>query len=240
MFHNLFTEASKQLPLLVLKTRLIQMLQALGIVGVCVLLGACSAAKIRVSDKPLFMQGNDPKAVYPQVPFDAVAAKEALKRGKSRIVGRLCVMSYGTYSGSGETVSLFPVTPYLLAWQELRQRNDINTSWFGGEKAAVYMTPEAIRTRLDVKANQDGVFEFTEMRPGKYYIQGHHTIVQPMQRDVYSHSSTYNYTTTHYYNKEYYNQTMGGLFENFVEIKKDGETKKVILSTMPAKCNVKL
>lgn len=109
--------------------------------------------------------------IYPKLPFDQTASKNALEKGKSTISGFVFYAPKGGYGiksvnqrtyGKYVMVSLFPLTAYIAEWNQLKNR------W--GKKKIVKMSKEADAMRIDIKADEGGNFTFTEMKPGKYLL----------------------------------------------------------------------
>ncbi len=99
----------------------------------------------------------------PEQKFDPKVAKTALERGTSTIKGRICSFSNGqVYWGTNVRVALYPMTPYFEEWYQLREaKEDKNTS--------VRMSAEVVKYRVETDSNSKAEFQFTEMRPGKYF-----------------------------------------------------------------------
>ncbi len=61
--------------------------------------------------------------MYPEAEFDTKLAKSMLERGTGTLRGRACSkVDGGIYYAKGVKVVLYPVTPYLEAWYELREK----------------------------------------------------------------------------------------------------------------------
>jgi hypothetical protein len=112
--------------------------------------------------------------MLPTIPFNEAKAKQQLSRGKSiikgvaYIEGRALLTNKKTektlYVRSGQLVSLYPVTDYLLAYLELSKRNKE-----GVRIAAI--SPLANAYKIEYKVITDtGDFLFINLKPGKYYI----------------------------------------------------------------------
>lgn len=169
-----------------------------------------------------------PEVHYPTVAFDAEAAKVALARGTGTIRGRVCLVGDTTEDTSSLRVSIYPVTPHLLAWKDLRSSLP--------KDSFVSMRPEVVAMRLDARTNADGVFEFTEMKPGKYFLQVGGTIYHTSTYDVYTGSgysnTPYGTVTTNYYRKESQTSSKSGVLEEFIELK-EGKTKSLTMTNKP-------
>ncbi len=168
---------------------------------------------------------NEIKSLFPSQTFDSLTAKKMLTYGKGSIKGviykktnQLQLIGGKTY-GSFVTIRLYPVTPYLLEWYDLRERKE-------NKRTKVYISDVADRYRLDVTADKYGRFEFEKMRPGKYFIHAIMTTTQRYSRDVEVGTNSYG---TRYYQKERYSVSKNHRLEQFVEIKKENDVVEVVL-----------
>lgn len=172
--------------------------------------------------------GKTKRSIYPQGSFDAVLAKSALSRGLSRIEGRACSKVDGLIFKAGDTkVVLYPVTPYLEEWYALREKKE-------GKKVSVYMSKEANKYAIETVADSEGRFSFEGLKPGKYFIQMIHNFNQLKTNRIYNGSDAVMQGNTHlitnYYQDQEYVVERSERIERFVEIKKDGDIKKIGLS----------
>jgi tetratricopeptide (TPR) repeat protein len=166
--------------------------------------------------------------MYPEAEFDAKLAKSMLERGTGTLRGRACSkVDGGIYYASGVKVVLYPVTPYLEAWYELREKKE-------GKRTGVYMSREASRYRMEVTTDYQGNFQFQGLKPGKYFIQVMHEFNQAKTARIYTGSDVSQNgpvrTTTNYYYDQDYTVARSKRFEKFVEIKGDGDSKRITLS----------
>ncbi|UIR56774.1 hypothetical protein LZQ00_02900 [Sphingobacterium sp. SRCM116780] len=160
--------------------------------------------------------------LFAKTPFDADAAKVALKEGNSTIKGKayLSASSGETITGNQVTVILFPVTPYLEEYLKLKKQENPQKLKFA------YINPDAWKNRLEVKTNEYGDFVFTKMKPGDYYLECY----IPWQVNGYKDNYTGSDYNTDYYQRGYYTHNYNDLIHEYVSIKKDGSIKKVSLS----------
>ncbi len=171
---------------------------------------------------------DDHRSIYPEGTFDPKLAQAALTRGLSSIAGRACTKKDGLiFYASGVKVRLFPVTPYLEEWYELREKKE-------GKKTSVYMSDEANRYSIEAITGQDGRFVFEGLKPGKYFIQLIHNFNQRKTAQIFTGSNVWQNgpvqeITNYYYDQDYIVERSQRL-ERFVEIKDDGDTKKVSLT----------
>ncbi|NML21250.1 tetratricopeptide repeat protein [Pseudoflavitalea sp. G-6-1-2] len=160
------------------------------------------------------------KDIYPSTNFDANLTRAALQRGSSVIKGRACTKADGLkFDASGITVVLYPATPYLEEWYELREKKE-------GKKTRVYMSKEAVKFCVTAQCDRDGRFAFEGLKPGRYFIQIMHNFNQQKTGTRYVGSSG----RTDYYSEYNYTIARSARLEKFVEIKEDGDTKRITLS----------
>ncbi|WP_276481367.1 tetratricopeptide repeat protein [Paraflavitalea pollutisoli] len=172
--------------------------------------------------------GNTMRSLFPLGTFDPAIAKAGLERGLSTIRGKACTKVDGRiFDAQGVKVVLFPVTPYLEEWYDLREKKE-------GKHTNVYMSNEANQYRIETTADADGRFEFKGLKPGKYFIQIIHSFNQLKTAKVYTGSDTYQNgpvrTTTNYYYNQDYTVARAKRLEKFVEVKTDGDTQKITLA----------
>jgi len=85
------------------------------------------------------------KALYPSQNFDSVLAKKMLILGNATIKGviykktnQLALVGGKTY-GQNVTIELFPATPYLLEWHDLKEKKeDKHTKVYASQEAYKY------------------------------------------------------------------------------------------------------
>ncbi|SRX76021.1 hypothetical protein [Aequorivita antarctica] len=106
--------------------------------------------------------------VYPKVPFDSeMAAKQLDHKGTSTIKGTAMINNKPV--GYYVKVFLFPMTPYLEEYLALENKLGLK------EKKRASMSPLALSYRLISKCEDAETFEFTNLKPGKYYIESYVT-----------------------------------------------------------------
>ncbi len=167
---------------------------------------------------------NDTIKLKSTVPFDEDFAKLALSEGKSTIKGRISMTlppadGAKTFYGSNLIVYLFPVTPYLLDFLELRKQEDPKRLKFA------FLSPMAWKYRLEATSNGQGEFAFYHMNPGKYYLE----VYFPWQYSGSENKYVGSEGNTDYYEKEYFSNKYEQMLSKMVEIKKDGATEKAKL-----------
>ncbi len=168
----------------------------------------------------------------PRSVFDLGAAQAALEPGTSTIKGTACAVHHvenggGTYLARNQSISLFPVTPYL------KEAIALSSNMKQG-RDTLKVSPMALQVRVDGMTDDKGQFQFSNLKPGNYYL------LATMALDVQG-STTRNLgtslegvegrpTVTTYYQTENFTSRFNDVLEKFVEIKTPGQTVKVTLS----------
>jgi hypothetical protein len=176
---------------------------------------------------------NDTVKLFAKTPFDVVQAKTALAKGTGTIKGVAFIRRKpnGTIALAGYrinaskiTILLFPVTPYLLEYLDVKKKERPEKLKFA------YIDPKAWSYRLEAITNNDGEFTFPEMKPGKYYLEGVLPYSASGSYDVYTGSGYGNYGgRVDYYESKGYTNTKYHKFNQFVEIKTEGEVLEIKL-----------
>ena len=134
--------------------------------------------------------------LYPDVPFDSQAARAALQPGTATLTGKFCIVGNDGIESSGDVeIYLYPVTPHLQAWHDLRDSQP--------EGARVSMIPEALAVHRVTQTNSNGIFQFAGLQPGRYFVQGHDMVYGTSRWNEYvgtgQSNTNYGPVTTHYY-----------------------------------------
>lgn len=106
-----------------------------------------------------------PEYFFPTTLFDEETATRQLDEGTNTIRGRAYLKKSRLYNypKQGEKILLFPVTPYLTEFIELRKK-------YNNQRKQAVMTPAAFMYRIETKfVDEQGGFEYTGIKPGKYY-----------------------------------------------------------------------
>jgi hypothetical protein len=113
------------------------------------------------------------KEYLPSVPFDLDAALAQLGPGTATIKGtidarvrdskkiQISNLAPKLKASPNVLVTLFPVTPYFEEYLKLRKKHD----------AMARLSPEAFSCRIVTWTHEGGAFEFTGLKPGKYFIE---------------------------------------------------------------------
>jgi hypothetical protein len=158
----------------------------------------------------------------PSVPFDLAAAKAALEPGHSIITGQVCAGWKGNLVLGSRPVLLYPATPYLDQIIALGKKAKPG-------KDKVQMDPDLVIARMEAKPNTDGEFQFSQMKPGRYYLS---TSIEAMiggSVDVYAGHVSTDYGSANVYTSQNFSYGSGTQIEKFVDVKKDGDTIKVTM-----------
>ncbi|KXH84345.1 hypothetical protein [Chryseobacterium kwangjuense] len=165
--------------------------------------------------------------VLPTAVFDKQEAYKMLEEGKYSIQGRISLKKRGyvNYPDFRGKVLLYPVTPHLLEYIELKKK-------YNSKKKQAAMTREAALTRIESRTlDSDGNFIIKYLKPGKYYIVSWVTWEKVTSSQVQSGSVNANYNmlgqqmgggyvpTTTQYDATAYEREIG----EFVEV--TGDTK---------------
>lgn len=195
---------------------------------------ACVLMIITISVRAQYVQPerDDTIRMMPKTPFDTLQARFALKRGTGTIKGVAFVRpndNIGFHIKTGKLlankmrVTLFPVTPYLLEFLELKKKENPKKLKFA------YISPQALYYRLEAITNSTGEFTFPEMKPGKYYLEGVMNWSTSGYYNKYNGSAYNGYGTTNYYTRESYTNGHSDLLTKFVEITKEGQVVEIKL-----------
>ncbi len=156
-------------------------------------------------------------SLYPDMVFDADLAKRGLERGYASISGIVCTQYRGSvYRAGGIEVFLYPVTPYLQAWYDLREKKaDPKKSFW------VYMNDDAFYAKASVKANEQGRFVFSDLKPGRYFLQAFHQFSSAHQGTELVAQDEY----TDYVRNYRYSVGHNSRIEKFVDLKAEEDIK---------------
>lgn len=166
---------------------------------------------------------------YPSVPFDSQAARAALKPGTATLTGKFCIVGNDGIENSTNTkIYLYPVTAHLQAWHDLRASQP--------KGAPVSMLPEAVAVHRVTMTNGNGLFQFSGLQPGRYFVQGQDTVYGTSRWNEYvgtgQSATNYGPVTTHYYTERSSISSNAGTLDNFVELA-SGENKKLTMTNYP-------
>lgn len=170
----------------------------------------------------------DIEYVYPKAEFNKIETAKFLDNsGTGSIKGT--AMLKGKHVGYFMQVSLFPLTAYFSEYLELEKQ-------FGtkGKKRAS-LSPEALSYRIITKVDgNDGSFEFTNLKPGKYFIEGYLKIVKEKKSAYYVGQDSYTFEGSYIagppiFQEFSYNKINGYYISGTTEIVNDGEVATTII-----------
>lgn len=175
---------------------------------------------------------------YPMAQFDATEAAEMLGVGNITIEGVASTKQNASVYGikfkdplrksqkakAGTLVLLIPCTDYFYEWQKVKKKD-------GKKKnVIVVMSDEAFYYRKEAKTDAEGKFIFTNMKPGKYYLEA---VVdykgtgayraQTGRIDFYDGMGYYT-SSENTYETRTYRYTGKNVESKIIEIKDDGKT----------------
>lgn len=168
------------------------------------------------------------KTFFPEESFDSREASIALEKGNATIEGvvyakrkDMSPIARGSKAyGAGATITLYPVTPYFTKWYKLRKKKET-------KKNRVYMSEEAAKYCIVVKADENGHFRFDQLKPGEYFLQTFVGYYSSGSADHYVGSSygedNYGGFTINHYERENYLISNTERIEEFITIE-PGET----------------
>lgn len=173
--------------------------------------------------------------IFPKTKFDSLQAKSAIAYGETTVKGVAFTKpktSYGYKAPLAEriyanhiTVELFPLTPYLQEWYNLKDKEE-NLK----KNKIVFMDNSAYRYRITCETNSKGEFSFPKMKPGKYVIIGTLPWTNTQSYDQYTGSGYGNYgDRTDYYERQYYTTTHSDFLKQIIEVKAGEKEVKVKL-----------
>jgi len=194
----------------------------------CLVVCGFAMAQVRTMPAP-GEQETKVQEVRPTTGFDKASAEAALAKGGSTIEGIACAYhdTNGGYTkpkpflARRQKVMLFPATPYYDEVFALLRKP--------GRVGKVKMSDEALNTRIDAETDDNGVFRFTDMRPGSYHLYMAMSFNQAASRNVYAGTSTTGYGDVDHYENQKYLIPRADLLLGDVEIKTDGTTVKTAM-----------
>jgi hypothetical protein len=130
-----------------------------------------------------------PEYMLPASAFNKEEAYKMLDEGTNSIQGRISLKKRGwvNYPGFKDMVLLYPVTPHLVEYIELKKK-------YNSKKKMAVMTKEAAMARIETKTiDSKGNFEFTNIKPGKYYIVSWVTWEKVTRNEVQTGPTVVNY-----------------------------------------------
>jgi hypothetical protein len=163
----------------------------------------------------------------PKTPFDTALARKMLDPGTATITGVAYRRANTLKKNKVEyiIVTLYPVTPYFVELQQLRKKAK---SW----SDLIKMSAVAHKYRIETKTDAKGNFTFSEMKPGKYYLEASmpYSLSGQYTEKIGSVSDNAGNTVTVSGPTQTYNVNLSHEAEKYVEITKEGETVTIKLN----------
>lgn len=173
-----------------------------------------------------------PEWVLPSIPFNEAETAKLMEKGTSTIRGTATLKKQGkdNFGVKGSQILLFPATPYFNAFLELQKK-------FNSRKKQATMGPIAFTYRLEGRFIDDkGSFEFTGLKPGKYYIVSWIAFAKQKTVAVQTGTTTsynvYGYAlgSSAIYEDRYYDVFIENQIGGFTEVKAEGTVTNIVIS----------
>jgi len=173
-----------------------------------------------------------PEWVLPATPFNEAETAKLMDKGTAVIQGTATLKKNGkdNFGVKGSQILLFPVTPYFMEFLSLKKK-------FNSRKRQATMSPVAFTYRVEGRFLDDkGTFQFTNLKPGKYYVIS--WIAYGKQKTVAVQTGTstsynvYGYVlgSSPIYKDEYYDVFIENEISGFIDIKEAGAIVNVKVS----------
>ncbi|WP_426328508.1 hypothetical protein [Pedobacter sp. R-06] len=173
-----------------------------------------------------------PEWVLPTTPFNEAETAKLMEKGTAVIQGTATLKKKGkdNFGVKGSQILLFPVTPYFTEFLELKKK-------FNSRKKQASMSPVAFTYRVEGRFLDDkGTFQFTNLKPGKYYAISWIAFARQKTVAVQTGTSTsynvYGYAlgSSPIYEDQYYDVFIENEVSGFVEVKEAGAVVNVVVS----------
>lgn len=171
------------------------------------------------------------RELQPKSELDVRAAQLALEPGDATIKGKACTTnsSHGLVFRDylrNQSVFLYPVTPYLKEAIQLYEK--------ARENDVVIVSPLITQMRVEGKTNNEGEFQFTRVKPGRYIVMAEHTSAGAGTYMRYDGSDTRQngnvVTTTNYYSEKDFFRSWKDILKDNVTISKSGQVVEISLT----------
>lgn len=173
-----------------------------------------------------------PAYVFPSTPFNEEETAKQMEEGTAVISGTAKIKKKGRiyFPGKKDQINLFPATAYIMEFAELKKKYN------KGKKVAT-MSNEAFTYRIEGRTIDDqGNFEFRDLKPGKYYIVTWIDYDKQGSYKVHTGTeTTYNMygvalSSSPIYSTYTYNYSVEMEVSGVVEVKADGEKVSVVIT----------
>jgi len=173
-----------------------------------------------------------PEWVLPTTPFNEPETAKLMEKGTATIQGTALLKKKGkdNFGVKGSQILLFPVTPYFTEFLELKKK-------FNSRKKQATMSREAFTYRVEGRfIDEKGTFQFTGLKPGKYYVISWISFARQKTTAVQTGTSTsynvYGYVlgSSPIYEDYHYDVFIENEVSSFVDVKETGGTVNVVVS----------
>lgn len=173
-----------------------------------------------------------PEWILPTTPFNELETARLMEKGKAIIQGKATLIKKGkdNFGVKGSQILLFPVTPYFTEFLELKKK-------YNSRKKQATMSPVAFTYRVEGRfLDEKGTFQFTNLKPGKYYIISWIAFGRQKTVAVQTGTSTsynvYGYVlgSSPIYEDRHYEVYIENEISGFVDVKEPGAVINVVVS----------
>lgn len=173
-----------------------------------------------------------PEWVLPTTPFNEAETAKLMEKGMATVQGTATLKKKGkdNFGVKGSQILLFPVTPYFTEFLELKKK-------YNSRKKQATMGPVPFTYRIEGRFVDDkGTFQFTNLKPGKYYIISWIAFARQKTVAVQTGTSTsynvYGYVlgSSPIYEDQHYDVFIENEVSGFVDVKDAAGVMNVIIS----------
>ena len=173
-----------------------------------------------------------PVWVLPATPFNEAETARQMEKGTASIQGTATLKKKGkdNFGVKGSQILLFPVTPYFTEFLELKKK-------FNSRKKQASMSPVAFTYRVEGRFIDDkGTFQFTNLKPGRYYIISWIAFARQKTVAVQTGTSTsynvygYALASSPIYEDYHYDVFIENEVSGYVDVKQAGAITNVVIS----------
>ncbi|MEZ4970431.1 MAG: hypothetical protein R2814_12400 [Flavobacteriaceae bacterium] len=168
--------------------------------------------------------------IYPATEFNYIEIAEILDNTGSGTIKSKAILK-GKPVGYFMKVSLFPVTDYFAEYLYLEKKYGRK----GKKRASI--TPEALSYRIITKVdgNNGSAFEFTNLKQGKYYIEGYLNVVKEKKGTSFVGQDSYTFegnliSGPPIFQEFSYNKFNGYYISGTAEITREGQLVEATIS----------
>lgn len=170
--------------------------------------------------------------VFPSTPFNEEETAKLMEPGTATVRGTAVFKRKGknNFSARKGQIILFPVTPYLTEYLELKKK-------YSSGKKVPTISNTAFTYRIEGRfMNDEGGFEFTNLKPGRYYVvtwiefEKKKNVTLQSGNQLYLSFYSGAITSEPVYSKYTYTYKDEGEVSAFIDIKSEGETINTVVS----------